>query len=730
MRVKTSVVRVLMVVVGLTVGMTVATPSWGSGVLEPISSQPLQVHFRGTATLLASGKILLAGGYNLDCLNDDLSDQAEIYDPKKGTYTPAGSIMRKDQAATLLADGTVLVTGGRDPDTATTSTRLYRPASNDWVARAPMGTARYWHASVRLANGQVLVVGGNPGAATAELYDPATNTWKPAKAPLSNTGVSSQPVLMPDGRVFVLFISTTATAQIYNPGTNTWTKAATPAQVPTPWQGAAALLPDGRLFVTSGAMTSLYTPSTGKWNNVYSGVDLAASWALTLDSGDVLLVSDAGTYEYTQMPVVVRYDVDQNTWTTVEVDQWDFPQATLVPGLGVVMTSMGQDWRECEGALNPMVYREGVPAAPTATVGGANGSMRVEWTTPPDDGGSAISGYRVTFQGPGAPAAMTVSASTHTVTATGLTNGQAYTVTVTATNSRGRGLPSTTTGIPMTPACTIIGTIAADTLTGTAARDVICGLGGDDTMKYSAGEDVVLGGAGLDTVDYSAAPASVTVDLASGAATVAGRNSQTVTEMENVTGSDFADTLTGEAGPNVLKGRAGNDTFGASAGADANYGGGQDDVFYLDPPTVLNEEPSQYFGGLGSDSIAFTDGPEAVFADLKQARAVGTSTGCETSTLLLGSATLTEIESVIADPDGCGAVLRGSDGPNYLAGTWDADILRGAGGNDTLSAGEGDDQLFGDAGNDSLIGGADIDTCTGGTGTDTAQGCETKASIP
>src|SRR5262245_3000427 len=58
-----------------------------------------------TATLLNSGKVLIAGGG---------SKSAELYDPATGTFTPTGDMtwLQSGHTATLLPDGKVLIVGG------------------------------------------------------------------------------------------------------------------------------------------------------------------------------------------------------------------------------------------------------------------------------------------------------------------------------------------------------------------------------------------------------------------------------------------------------------------------------------------------------------------------------------------------------------------------------------------------------------------------------------------
>src|SRR5262245_27841515 len=86
------------------------------------------------------------------------------------------------QTATLLRDGSVLVTGGYSP-VATATAERYFPATNTWQSAGSMKFARRQHVAALLDNGLVLVAGGinelNAPVATAELYDPNFNTWTP-----------------------------------------------------------------------------------------------------------------------------------------------------------------------------------------------------------------------------------------------------------------------------------------------------------------------------------------------------------------------------------------------------------------------------------------------------------------------------------------------------------------------------------------------------------------------
>jgi hypothetical protein len=82
-----------------------------------------------TATLLPNGQVLVADGYT-QFPRDRRVATAELYDPASGSWTATANLLpaRFSHAATLLRNGTVLVSGG-DAGTGTlTRSDLYRSA--------------------------------------------------------------------------------------------------------------------------------------------------------------------------------------------------------------------------------------------------------------------------------------------------------------------------------------------------------------------------------------------------------------------------------------------------------------------------------------------------------------------------------------------------------------------------------------------------------------------------
>lgn len=220
--------------------------------------------------------------------------------------------------------------------------------------------------------------------------------------------------------------------------------------------------------------------------------------------------------------------------------------------------------------------------------------------------------------------------------------------------------------------------IDASALSGTSSSsttklDIVFGNGNDTYYAAVGGAfDTINGGAGVDTLDFSKVTGGTGVgaSLESGLVFFGG-GADTVTNFENIRGSDFQDILTGNAGNNV---------FYATKGGDQIDGGAGVDTFDASHAT--------------SDLIAQLDFM-VVGEDVNGAPG-GQSTR------------LTNIENLFS---GSGDdTLIGNAAANHIKGGAGNDWIRGLGGNDHLEGGEGDDRLEGGEGNDILDGGAGVDT--------------------
>ncbi|AKV07370.1 hypothetical protein B723_13480 [Pseudomonas fluorescens NCIMB 11764] len=113
-----------------------------------------------------------------------------------------------------------------------------------------------------------------------------------------------------------------------------------------------------------------------------------------------------------------------------------------------------------------------------------------------------------------------------------------------------------------------------DVLTAGAGNNELHGDAGNDLLYSGAGNDLLDGGTGLDTASYLHATAGVKVDLSLlGAQNTLGAGTDTLTAIENLTGSNFDDTLTGDNHNNIITGGLGNDVLNGGGGDDLLIGG-------------------------------------------------------------------------------------------------------------------------------------------------------------
>jgi hypothetical protein len=235
-----------------------------------------------TATLLPNGTVLVTGGY-------ESVASAELYDPATGTWSTTGSMTtpRWAHTATLLPNGTVLVAGGGTSSANLASAEIYDPATGTWTATGSMAGAHIYHTATLLPNGTVLVAGGSgraggPGVSdSAEIYNPASGTWSVTGSMAADVS-SHTATLLSNGRVLVAGglpssgYGVTTTTETYDPVAGTWTSAGSLGTGRA--DHTATLLPNGKLMVTGG-----YTYSgSGTWISSAEIYDpVAGTWAYT-----------------------------------------------------------------------------------------------------------------------------------------------------------------------------------------------------------------------------------------------------------------------------------------------------------------------------------------------------------------------------------------------------------------------------------------------------------------
>lgn len=276
----------------------------------------------------------------------------------------------------------------------------------------------------------------------------------------------------------------------------------------------------------------------------------------------------------------------------------------------------------------------------------------------------------------------------------------------------------------------LFGELTSETQNGVIGNDHLYGGDGDDFMRGGLGDDYLDGGSGSDRASYYAIPGGVRVDLRiQGTAqnTLAG-GWDTLVNVENVAGSEFADVLIGNNLANWMWSHGGADDISGNAG---------DDTFW-----IPEGEGAVVRGGQGVDVISFRGRVDNL----------GTDTGGVTFSLATGGAqdigrglvTVTSMEG--AEGSEFDDTISGNGQDNLLSGYSGADIVNGGGGDDLifgdfairevgengvnyndpgfiqgddiLNGGGGDDAIYGHGGDDVLDGGAGADTLVGGMGAD------------
>jgi N-acetylneuraminic acid mutarotase len=291
-----------------------------------------------TATILTNGKVLAAGGTN----NGVALTSAELYNPTAGTWASTGSmnVARTLARAVVLSNGSVLVVGGcvNDCLSATTnSAELYNPTAGTFTATGSMVQARAEFGVTLLANGQVLVAGGctaydaNGCASTtnkAEIYNPATGTWK-ATGALRGARHAMTATLLPSGKVLVAGGATAASdainsSEIYDPTAKTWTLGLKMVQARSDY--ASIMLGTGKVLFTGGEningvsinKAELYNPSTGKFTATGNMTATREEHtAVLLANGNVLVSGGNKKTITTQTPLASAelYNPANGTWT-------------------------------------------------------------------------------------------------------------------------------------------------------------------------------------------------------------------------------------------------------------------------------------------------------------------------------------------------------------------------------------------------------------------------------
>ncbi|SEF90283.1 FG-GAP-like repeat-containing protein [Nitrosomonas ureae] len=247
-------------------------------------------------------------------------------------------------------------------------------------------------------------------------------------------------------------------------------------------------------------------------------------------------------------------------------------------------------------------------------------------------------------------------------------------------------------GVFFTPASNFSGNFSIDTSISDGVAAPLLGSKSFtvavDAMLFSTpGNDNLIGTPSLnDTASYENATAPVTVSLnIVTQQNTLGAGLDTLNDIENLIGSNFADHLTGNTANNILQGRSGNDVLTGWSGEDTMIGGpGNDSYFVENTSDTVIEALNQGIDSVNS-SVTYTL-PDNV-----------------ENLILRGSSAING---------------TGNGQANTITGNVASNVLKGGAGNDILLGGAGNDTLEGGIGRDTLDGGFGADVLKGGSGND------------
>ena len=339
-----------------------------SGTWTATAGNLTEARARSTSTLLPDGRVLIAGGgTDINSLSPQSTNSANLYDPSTGLFTATGSGLssRFDHTATLLASGQVLIAGGEGVGGGATtihaSAVLYNPSTGLFSATTgTLGTPRSRHTATLLADGSVLLVGGNGGGAgTAEIYNPSTGLFSPTTGLLVDLRVDHTATRLADGRVLIIGGSQDGalrTAEIFDPGTGLFT--ATGEMTERRFDHSATLLSDGRVLVAGGLnellsgppdTAEIYDPETGTFGPILPLTTIQTDHtASLLHDGRVLLAGGLA------METVEFYDPTLGTF----IRTGDFVEAerrassATVLANGQVLMTGGSVWSNTDTLLS------------------------------------------------------------------------------------------------------------------------------------------------------------------------------------------------------------------------------------------------------------------------------------------------------------------------------------------------------------------------------------------
>lgn len=287
--------------------------------------------FAATATPLRSGKVLIVGGTFY--AGQELAT-AELYDPETRRFTStqgALSVKRSKHTATLLPSGRVLIAGGEvtetfnGPTTRLATAEEYDPTTDTFTVVGEMSAPRAYHKATLLPNGRTLFVGGLPSTTVAEEYDPSSRSFVATTGSPSGAYTFPSTASLADGKVLLVgavaggpsSTEDVRRAEVYDPSSRTFELLAAPPPASASSFVVPTLLPSGDVLFLSNGHESVFRPATGTFTERVGGLGQSKSGhtVTLLASGRVLIAGGLDKFS-TQLASVELYDPELATSET------------------------------------------------------------------------------------------------------------------------------------------------------------------------------------------------------------------------------------------------------------------------------------------------------------------------------------------------------------------------------------------------------------------------------
>jgi hypothetical protein len=425
-----------------------------------------------TGTTLSDGRILATSGYD-DTYGDPVQIP-EIYNVKTNVWTEmptATSNIPVYPFMYQLPDGRVLQAGASE---VATPTQVLNLTTQHWTTiddRVIDGSSVINYAPGKFMKAGSAADSGNAGDSSDTAFtldmNQANPTWQPTGAMHFARSFMNLTAL-PDGTVLATGGGTDKSAyhddlavmqaELWNPATGVWTTVAS-MSVPRLYHSEAILLPDGRVFISGSGGDSGVTDQ--KTAQLYSPPYMFKGTRPTITSspaaaklGTTPFIATPNAAGVTSVTLIrtasVTHSFDENSRAMT------LPFTATSTGLNIHMPANGNIappgyytlWITNSAGIPsaaryiriPAPY-ETAPAAPTTThaVAGA-AKATVSWHAPASNGGSAVTGYKVTpYLGTVAQPVRTFATAALTDVVTGLTSGKTYTFKIAAVNAIGTG---------------------------------------------------------------------------------------------------------------------------------------------------------------------------------------------------------------------------------------------------------------------------------------------------